>query len=225
MKEEFRKVILPIVTMGLVILLSNELVQHPVQRAFLGVDLSLVLTWGAFTYPVAFLVTDITNKIFGPESARRVVLVGFAFGVGLTTITALVIAIRAAEPIEASIWQTLFRDPDASAMLRTAVASGSAFLVAQLLDIKVFDVLRAADWWKAPVASSFLGSTADTFIFFSIAFLGTGLPWITWAVGDLCVKVIMVALLLYPFKLLIWKGGSTNRSEFVERPRWVKRSS
>jgi len=215
MKEGFRKVILPIVAMGLVILLSNELVQHPVQRIFLGVDLSLVLTWGAFTYPVAFLVTDITNKRFGSESARRVVLVGFAFGVGLTTIAALVIATRVAEPIEASIWQTLFRDPDALAMLRTAVASGSAFLVAQLLDIRVFDALRATDWWKAPVASSFLGSTVDTFIFFSIAFLGTGLPWITWAVGDLCVKVIMVALLLYPFRLLTWNGGSVNRSRLV----------
>ena len=215
MKEGFRKVILPIVAMGLVILLSNELVQHPVQRVFLGVDLSLVLTWGAFTYPVSFLVTDITNKRFGSESARRVVLVGFAFGVGLTTLAALVIATRVAEPIEASIWQTLFRDPDALAILRTAVASGSAFLVAQLLDIRVFDALRATDWWKAPVASSFLGSTVDTFIFFSIAFLGTGLPWITWAVGDLCVKVIMVAVLLYPFRLLTWNGGSINRNGLV----------
>lgn len=215
MKEEFRKVILPIMTMGLVILLSNELVQHPVQQVLLGVDLSLVLTWGAFTYPVAFLVTDITNKRFGSESARRVVLVGFAFGVGLTTMAALVIATRVAEHIEASIWQTLFEDPNALAMLRTAVASGSAFLAAQLLDIRVFDALRARDWWKAPVASSFLGSTVDTFIFFSIAFVGTGLPWITWAVGDLCVKVIMVALLLYPFKLLTWNGGRINRSRLV----------
>ena len=88
-------------------------------------------------------------------------------------------------------------------MLRTAVASGSAFLVAQLLDIKVFDALRQAAWWKAPTVSSLLGSSVDTAIFFSLAFAGTGLPWITWAVGDFYAKLLMIAVLLYPFKLLI----------------------
>ena len=215
MRTKYGLALFPAVSMGIVILASNELVQHPVQGFLLGIDLSLVLTWGAFTYPVAFLVTDTTNRLFGVKAARKVVATGFVLGVGLTTGAALVMAARVSESTGFSTWQTLFSDPDALAMLRMAFASGAAFLVAQLLDIKIFDVLRVADWWKAPVASSFLGSTVDTFIFFLIAFLGTGLPWVTWAVGDLCVKVIMVALLLYPFRLLTWKGGGNNRSGFV----------
>jgi len=189
--------------MGIVILASNELVQHPVQGVLFGIDLSLLLTWGAFTYPVAFLVTDTTNRIFGIGPARRVVAVGFGLGVGLTVVAALVIASGINRATEVSIWQALFNDPEALAMLRTAMASGSAFLVAQLLDIKVFDALREAAWWKAPTASSLLGSVIDTAIFFSLAFAGTGLPWVTWAVGDFCAKLLMIAILLYPFKLLV----------------------
>jgi len=189
--------------MGIVILISNELVQHPVQGFLFGIDLSLILTWGAFTYPVAFLITDTTNRLFGVGPARRVVAVGFAFGVGLTTIAALVIASGVSRSAEFSIWQALLSDPDAFAMLRTAVASGSAFLTAQLLDIKVFDVLRESTWWKAPAASSFFGSVVDTAIFFSLAFAGTGLPWITWAIGDFCAKFLMIVLLLYPFRIML----------------------
>ena len=189
--------------MGGVILISNELVQHPVQSTFFGIDLSLLLTWGAFTYPVAFLVTDTTNRIFGARSARRVVAIGFAMGVGLTIVAALVVASGVSRATELSIWQALLYDPEALAMLRTAVASGSAYLVAQLLDIKVFDLLREKAWWKAPTASSLLGSVIDTAIFFSLAFAGTGLPWVTWAIGDFCAKLLMIALLLYPFKLLV----------------------
>ena len=189
--------------MGAVILVSNELVQHPVQGVILGIDFSEVLTWGAFTYPVAFLVTDTTNRIFGVGSARRVVAVGFALGVGLTIVAALVIASGVTRTTEVSIWQALFNDPEALAMFRTAVASGSAFLVAQLLDIKVFDLLREKAWWKAPTASSLLGSVIDTAIFFSLAFAGTGLPWVTWAVGDFCAKLLMIALLLYPFRVIV----------------------
>lgn len=189
--------------MGAVILMSNELVQHPVQGVILGIDLSAVLTWGAFTYPVAFLVTDTTNRVFGVGSARRVVAVGFALGVGLTIVRALVIASGVSQGTGLSIWEALIEDPDALAMLRTAVASGSAFLVAQLIDIKVFDLLRKKAWWKAPTASSLLGSVLDTAIFFSLAFAGTGLPWVSWAVGDFCAKLLMIALLLYPFKLLV----------------------
>ena len=192
-----------ILGMGVVILASNNLVQHPVQGVLFGIDLSLVLTWGAFIYPVAFLVTDTTNRIFGVGPARRVVAVGFAFGVGLTIVAALVIASGVSRATEVSIWQALFNDPDALAMLRTAVASGSAFLVAQLLDIKVFDGLREAAWWKAPTASSLLGSFIDTAIFFSLAFAGTGLPWVTWAAGDFCAKLLMIALLLYPFRAIV----------------------
>ena len=203
MRLDFWKSLGPVLAMGIVILVSNELVQHPVQGFFFGIDLSLVLTWGAFTYPVAFLITDTTNRLFGVGPARRVVAVGFAFGVGLTTIAALAIAADVSRSAQLSIWQALFSDPDAFAMLRTAVASGSAFLTAQLLDIKVFDVLRESTWWKAPAASSFLGSLVDTAIFFSLAFGGTGLPWITWGIGDFCAKLLMIALLLYPFRLLI----------------------
>jgi len=215
MRTKYGLALFPVVSMGIVILVSNELVQHPVQGFLFGIDLSLILTWGAFTYPVAFLVTDTTNRLFGVKAAQKVVAAGFVVGVGLTTGAALVMATRVSESTEFSIWQALFSDADALAMLRTAFASGTAFLVAQLLDVKIFDVLRAADWWKAPVASSFIGSAVDTFIFFSIAFLGTGLPWSTWAVGDLCVKVIMVALLLYPFRLLTWNVRSINRSGLV----------
>jgi uncharacterized integral membrane protein (TIGR00697 family) len=192
-----------VAAMGAVILVSNELVQHPVQGVILGIDFSEVLTWGAFTYPVAFLVTDTTNRIFGARSARRVVAIGFAMGVGLTIVAALVVASGVSRATELSIWQALLYDPEALAMLRTAVASGSAYLVAQLLDIKVFDLLREKAWWKAPTASSLLGSVIDTAIFFSLAFAGTGLPWVTWAIGDFCAKLLMIALLLYPFKLLV----------------------
>ena len=203
MRLNLWKSLVPVLAMGIVILSSNELVQHPVQGFLVGLDLSLVLTWGAFTYPVAFLITDTTNKLFGVGPARRVVAIGFAFGVGLTTIAALAIASGVSRSTELSVWQAVFNDPDAFTMLRTAVASGSAFLIAQLLDIKVFDLLRESTWWKAPTASSLLGSVVDTAIFFFLAFAGTELPWITWAIGDFCAKLLMVALLLYPFKLLI----------------------
>ena len=203
MEREIQKTLLPILAMGIVILASNELVQHPVQGFLFNIDLSLVLTWGAFTYPVAFLVTDTTNRLFGVGPARRVVAIGFAFGVGLTTIAALAIASGVSRSTGLSIWQALFSDPDAIAMLRIAAASGSAFLMAQLLDIKVFDVLRQSTWWKAPTASSLLGSGVDTVIFFSLAFAGSGLPWVTWAIGDFCAKLLMIALLLYPFRLVV----------------------
>ena len=203
------KSLAPVLAMGFVISVSNELVQHPVQGNFLGVDLAGILTWGAFTYPVAFLVTDTTNRLFGIGSARRVVVVGFAFGVVLTLIAALGIAAGVSRSGALSLWQALFHDPDAFAMLRTALSSGSAFLVAQLLDIKVFDVLRRHAWWKAPAASSLAGSFIDTLLFFFLAFAGTGLPWASWAVGDFCAKLIMIALLLYPFRVLVrWYSGA-----------------
>ncbi len=194
---------MPVLAMGIVILASNELVQHPVQGSLLGVDLAGILTWGAFTYPIAFLVTDTTNRLFGMGTARRVVVAGFAFGVALTLIAALGIAASVSRSGAMSLWQALFHDADAFAMLRTALASGSAFLTAQLLDIKVFDVLRRQSWWKAPTVSSLAGSFVDTLLFFFLAFAGTGLPWASWAVGDFCAKLIMIALLLYPFRVLV----------------------
>ena len=187
----------------MVVLCSNYLVQIPIDITVAGVEFSEIMTWGAFSYPIAFLITDTTNRIFGVGPARRVVGFGFALGVGLTIFAALAIALGVSRATELSIWQALLNDADALAMLRISVASGSAFAVAQLLDIKVFDVLREASWWKAPTVSSLLGSVIDTAIFFSLAFAGTGLPWATWAIGDFCAKLLMIALLLYPFKLLV----------------------
>jgi hypothetical protein len=198
-----RKTIIPIFAMGIVILASNELVQHPLETTVGGIDLAGILTWGAFTYPVAFLITDATNRLFGVGPARKVVYAGFVFGVGFTVMTALGIAAGVSQSGTLSLWQALFRDPDAFAMARTALASGTAFLAAQLLDIKVFDVLRQQTWWKAPAASSLIGSFVDTLIFFFLAFAGTGLPWASWAAGDFCAKLVMIGLLLYPFRLLV----------------------
>ncbi len=198
-----RKTIIPIFAMGIVILASNELVQHPLETTVGGIDLAGILTWGAFSYPVAFLITDATNRLFGVGPARKVVYAGFVFGVGLTVMAALGIAAGVSQSGALSLWQALLRDPDAFAMLRIALASGTAFLAAQLLDIKVFDVLRQQAWWKAPTASSLIGSFVDTLVFFFLAFAGTGLPWASWAAGDFCAKLVMIALLLYPFRLLV----------------------
>ncbi len=158
---------LGIAAMAVVVTASNVLVRHP---------LNDWLTWGALSYPFAFLVTDLTNRRLGPGAARRVVLVGFACAVVL------------------SAWL---------ATPRIAAASGSAFLVAQLADVQVFDRLRNARWWQAPLVSSALGSILDTALFFSLAFAGTGLPWITWGVGDLTVKAGFALILLIPFRLLL----------------------
>ncbi|MEQ8502853.1 MAG: VUT family protein [Sneathiellaceae bacterium] len=144
---------------------SNLLVEIPINDW---------LTWGVFTYPATFLVTDLTNRQFGPRRARQVVYAGFLLGVILSVV--------------AADW-------------RIGLASGTAFLAAQLTDIQVFDRLRRSGWWRAPLASSTLGSTLDTALFFSLAFAGTGLPWITWAAGDLGVKLLMAAALLVPYRL------------------------
>ena len=167
-----------IAAMAVVVTASNVLVQYP---------LGDWLTWGALSYPFAFLVTDLMNRRFGPGGARRVVLAGFACAVVL------------------SFWL---------ATPRIAAASGSAFLVAQLADVQVFDRLRNARWWKAPLASSALGSVLDTALFFALAFAGSELPsaallawevpiWVTWALGDLAVKAGFALLLLIPFRLLL----------------------
>lgn len=162
-----RRLALAAAAMALVVTASNVLVRYPINDW---------LTWGALSYPFAFLVTDLTNRRFGPGAARRVVGTGFACAVAL------------------SVWL---------ATPRIAAASGSAFLVAQLADVHVFDRLRHARWWQAPLASSALGSTLDTALFFSLAFAGTGLPWTTWALGDLAVKAGFALALLVPFRLLL----------------------
>ena len=146
---------------------SNVAVQYPINDW---------LTWGAFTYPVAFLVTDLTNRRLGPRTARAVACLGFAL--------AVLLSIMLATP-------------------RIALASGSAFVTAQLLDIAVFNRLRRLPWWQAPLISSGIASIWDTAVFFTLAFAGTGLPWITWAIGDLGAKAAMALLLLLPFRALM----------------------
>ena len=156
-----------IAAMGVLIVASNILVEIPINDW---------LTWGALTYPVCFLVTDLTNRARGPAAARRVVYAGFGIGVAASLVLA---------------------DP------RIAAASGTAFLTAQLLDVFIFDRLRRQTWWQAPLASSLLGSAIDTALFFSLAFAFTGLPWVTWAVGDFGVKVAVALAMLLPFRLLM----------------------
>lgn len=166
-KELWHGVVVGAIAMTVVVVASNIAVQYPINDW---------LTWGAFTYPVAFLVTDLSNRSLGPARARKVVYIGFAVAVVLSVVFAG--------------W-------------RIALASGSAFLVAQLLDILIFDRLRRGAWWRAPVVSSGVASVVDTAIFFSLAFAGTGLPWITWAFGDFGAKVAMALVLLAPYRLLM----------------------
>lgn len=189
------------IAMAMVVVASNYLVQFPVQGTLGGINLADLLTWGAFTYPAAFLVTDLTNRRFGPNPARLVVAAGF--------VVAVVLSILLSTP-------------------RIAIASGSAFLVAQLLDVTVFNRLRRASWWKAPFASSLLGSVIDTLLFFSIAFSGAiavmlgyhdafavetapllgvfalEVPrWMSWAMGDFAVKMLVAVFLLAPYRILL----------------------
>ena len=212
--SEFRFVdLLPsIVAMACVILLSNVLVQIPVNhivqlngKAF---NLADLLTWGAFSYPLAFLVTDTTNRIYGLQAARKVIYVGFGLGVVLSLMAAFGIAREVAEAESIGLLVALTTNEDAAGMLRIALASGLAFIIGQLLDVAIFDKFRAANWWKAPTISSFFGSLTDTVIFFSLAFAGSGLPWVNWAIGDFCIKLLMVALLLYPFRLIVSNSTS-----------------
>jgi uncharacterized PurR-regulated membrane protein YhhQ (DUF165 family) len=162
-----RGMVVACIAMVAVVAASNYLVQFP---------LNDWLTWGAITYPLSFLVTDLTNRAFGPARARQVVYVGFALGVAL------------------SIWL---------ADWRIAAASGTAFMVGQLLDISVFDRLRRAAWWQAPLLGSVLGSIVDTALFFSLAFAGTPVPWVTLALGDLAVKLVLAIFFLAPFRALM----------------------
>ena len=186
--------------MTLVVVASNFLVQFPLQGMLGAINLGDLLTWGAFTYPFAFLVTDLTNRHYGPRNARIVVICGFIVG--------LVLSWYLSQP-------------------RIAIASGLAFLLGQLFDISVFNRLRRQSWWQAPLAGSMLGSILDTVLFFSVAFapafsvfgpnddyaiglapvlgvLSTEAPrWISWALGDLSVKLLFALILLLPYGALI----------------------
>lgn len=192
-----------VAAMVVVVAASNFLVQFHLPFHLGPIDLGNILTWGAFIYPIAFLVTDLTNRHFGPQIARRVVLSGFAIAV---------------------LWSALLATP------RIALASGSAFLVAQLLDVAIFDRLRASPrWWRAPLLSSLLGSVIDTFLFFGVAFaarfafldvwsgspdgsLGFAVPfwdvgpqvplWVSLALGDFVVKLLVALAMLAPYRVL-----------------------
>ncbi len=178
-----RGMMIGVAAMAMVVAASNYLVQFPVNDW---------VTWGAFTYPVAFLVTDLTNRAYGPARARQVVYVGFAL--------AVILSIVLATP-------------------QIALASGTAFLVAQLLDVKLFERLQhRGSWWTAPLVSSYVASAVDTALFFSIAFIGTGMPmvamgaagfevlvplWVTLGLGDYAVKLLLALSMLIPFRVLM----------------------
>ena len=165
--------------MGVVVLSSNYLVQFPINYH----GLNEILTYGAFSYPIAFLITDLANRSYGKRVARKIVYFGFVLGIGFTV-----------------LFSTDFAD---LISIRIAIGSGIAFLTAQLLDVQIFDRLRKKEWFVAPLTSSMIGSTIDTFLFFSISFYGTGVPWVTLSLGDLIVKVIVALIMLIPFRLLL----------------------
>ena len=165
--------------MGVVVLSSNYLVQFPIN--YYG--LNEVLTYGAFSYPIAFLITDLANRSYGKFVARKIVYFGFLLGIGFTI-----------------LFSTDFAD---YISIRIAIGSGTAFLTAQLIDVQIFDNLREKKWFVAPLTSSMIGSIIDTFVFFSISFYGTGVPWTTLALGDLGVKIFVALTMLIPFRLLL----------------------
>ena len=164
--------------MGVVVLASNYLVQFPIN--YYGLE--EILTYGAFSYPIAFLITDLANRSYGKAIARKIVYIGFAIGVIFTL-----------------LFSTNFAD---LISVRIAIGSGTAFLVAQLINAQIFDNLRKKEWFIAPLASSIIGSTIDTFLFFSISFYATGVPWVTLSLGDLTVKILVALIMLIPFRLL-----------------------
>ena len=167
------------VLMGVVVLVSNYLVQFPIKHY----GLEEILTYGAFSYPIAFLITDLANRSYGKLVARKIVYIGFIIGIAFTF-----------------FFSTNFSD---LISVRIAVGSGTAFIVAQLLDVQIFDQLRNKRWFVAPLTSSLIGSIVDTFLFFSISFYGTGIPWITLSFGDFAVKILVALMMLIPFRLLL----------------------
>ena len=165
--------------MGIVVLASNYLVQFPIK--YYGLE--EILTYGAFSYPIAFLITDLANRSYGKLIARQIVYIGFIIGISFTL-----------------LFSTNFAD---LISVRIAIGSGTAFLVAQLIDVQIFDKLRKKKWFVAPLTSSFIGSTVDTFLFFSISFYATGISWVTLSLGDLAVKIFVALVMLIPFRLLL----------------------
>ena len=178
-KAENRIFIILALVMSSVVVLSNYLVQFPVN--YFG--LQELLTYGAFSYPVAFLITDLSNRRYGKNIAKKIVYLGFALGVFLTF-----------------YFSTNYSD---LISIRVAFGSGIAFLTAQLIDVNIFDKLRSKIWFAAPLVSSIIGSVIDTFLFFSISFYGTNTNWITLSFGDLTVKILVALIMLIPFRIFI----------------------
>ena len=210
------QVILGLIAMAIIVAASNYLVTTPVTSIF-GVDVNAAtglpfsdyIQWAAFTYPVAFLVTDVMNRVYGADAAQRVIFVGFMLGVVLSLLGVIAFV------------QSMDGMADATALSliqskgfwltdgRIPVASGTAFLVAQLLDVKLFNRLRAGSWWTAPLVSSLVAGTLDSVIFWSMAFAGTGeaiFPggWVNFAVADWAIKIGVTVLMLVPFRAMTW---------------------
>lgn len=175
--------------MGVVVLVSNYLVQFPIK--YYGLD--EILTYGAFSYPIAFLITDLTNRSYGKQAARKIVYFGFFLGIILTL-----------------YFSTNFSD---LISIRIAIGSGTAFITAQLIDVQIFDKLRNKKWFIAPLTSSLFGSVIDTFLFFSISFYGTGINWVTLSFGDLFVKIFVSLTMLIPFRFLLSYVKEVSRVE------------
>ena len=206
-----------VIAMALVVVASNILVQFPIQGEIGQLALADILTWGAFTYPFSFLITDLANRRYGPLVARRIVFVGFMIAVACSIVIPPLLFRYGYIPFETA----------AGRLVRIAGASGSAFLFAQLLDVTVFNWLRRQSWWRAPVFASIAGSVFDTAIFFTIAFsaafafvgpddgfalevaplmgtLGQSAPrWVSWAIGDLSVKLAIAVFALIPYRLIV----------------------
>lgn len=178
--------------MGLVVLASNYLVQFPIK--YYGLE--EILTYGAFSYPIAFLITDLANRSFGKLVAKKIVYIGFTIGILFTL-----------------IFSTNFTD---LISIRIAIGSGTAFIIAQLLDVQIFDKLRQKKWFIAPLTSSLIGSTVDTFLFFSISFYLTETPWVKLAFGDLAVKLFIALVMLIPFRLLLSNIKDISNKNFNE---------
>jgi|TARA_B100000749_G_scaffold120293_1_gene92115 hypothetical protein len=178
-KIENRLFFILAVFMATVVAISNYLVQFPIKYF----NLENLLTYGAFSYPIAFLITDLSNRRYGKDTAKKIVYLGFGLGVFLTF-----------------YFSTNYSD---LVSIRIAVGSGVAFLTAQLIDVNIFDRLRQKEWFIAPLASSLIGSIIDTFLFFSISFYGTGINWVTLSFGDLFVKIFVSLTMLMPFRFLL----------------------
>ena len=188
-KIENRFFLILILSMGIVVVSSNYLVNFPVN--YFGLE--SIFTYGAFSYPIAFLITDLSNRKYGKNTAKKIVYTGFVLGIFLTL-----------------YFSTNYSD---LISIRIAIGSGAAFLIAQLLDIAIFDNLRKKKWFIAPLTSSLIGSSVDTFLFFSISFYGTGINWVTLSFGDLMVKIIVALFMLIPFKMFSFHVDDVSKKE------------